>query len=1096
MEGAIKQTFQKMNLDADVRLLQQGEYRLLENGIPLQPSSSVGSLRGVISNIFGNEQITNASLPSGTNKVIGFLSDKIGNRAFFFVWNNTASNYCIFQYKNGIITLVMQSAVLDFASTDIISADIVGDVLFWANHRSDTKRIDVVKAMAGGTYTPTLVELALIKQPPLLPLTLALEYDATKEANNLAGNYFQFYHRYIYENNDESVFGPCSRTTNSFAYPATAQSYSVDSVSTIYNIVLSGSQIVDGVFYSSGVVLLTSQTNPVENGIWSVNPSGAWTRSLLANGATTTSNLFVYSRIYDGLNNSGTIWKIKTPGGVVGTASLVFIRIDGPNVIRVTKQSEPSSVVIKQVDFAVRINGGNELIVYRSEKIGAFSTSHTFINDSYLFTVPDSDSFTWNHSIPLKSRSLNIFKSRLFLFNNTEGYNHTTTTKLGLVASNITPPARLIYSSAKSGGVYLVGIVFFDLFRRHSGVKCESSITIPDSAPSLSPTTNYNIFVDTSTVSSDVPSWATHFSLMVTKCQNYDYFLDGWTVDIYHFYKKENGDFVYDKLITAINSTGTLLDISDRTRNNQGYTFTKGDRVKIYNIGASSSYTEIIDVEIIGQEGKFLITRVLTELKLSIALNDNRKYEIYTPKKPISDQFYETGFTFPINQIGVGFFLNGDVENNSTPVYLQAAPFIFDGTPVSLPVPGLGYSTIQPYNNVYLRYFMRHIQSMNIWQKNYAKWVTQAGRGLVKSDSRQLGKSTYIRFGQQYIQNANFFGLNVFYALDEYALPLENGHGVALVDAAQVMVAVCEAETASVYIGEAFVNTTDQNNFIAKTDSVVGDTQKYLGGHGCIHPLSIVERNSRVYFLNARKGAIIRRSQDGLTVISEYGVRALVAELCEYHTVEIPNFSRIVATWDPQYDCYVISFVDLSLTRNPTTLYFHEQGNSWVCKSSEGPDFCGMLEQRKFGFRAGAMWRQSLQSNYNKWFGVQYDRVLNIEQGSDSLEKVWESLEVDVESIYNSNSSNELVMFVIINGALFTQINYKDFVLRGSAWRSAFFRWLGDANFPDQTISKYSSPARPRSQSITLQIFSNVNTNGNPMRSITTFFRRSPNTMP
>jgi hypothetical protein len=61
-----KQLFQRMNLDADVRSLQPGEYRKLTNGITVPPASSSYSnaLRGILHSLFRNASIA-YSLPSG-----------------------------------------------------------------------------------------------------------------------------------------------------------------------------------------------------------------------------------------------------------------------------------------------------------------------------------------------------------------------------------------------------------------------------------------------------------------------------------------------------------------------------------------------------------------------------------------------------------------------------------------------------------------------------------------------------------------------------------------------------------------------------------------------------------------------------------------------------------------------------------------------------------------------------------------------------------------------------------------------------------------------------------------------------------------------
>jgi len=98
------------------------------------------------------------------------------------------------------------------------------------------------------------------------------------------------------------------------------------------------------------------------------------------------------------------------------------------------------------------------------------------------------------------------------------------------------------------------------------------------------------------------------------------------------------------------------------------------------------------------------------------------------------------------------------------------------------------------------------------------------------------------------------------------------------------------------------------NQFLTKTDNVIGDVRRYLGGNGSIHPASVVSRDGKVYFLDARKGQAIRRSQDGLTRISDYGMRGLISTYCNTHATLAT--SRIIAGWDPQYDCYGLSFID------------------------------------------------------------------------------------------------------------------------------------------------------------------------------------------
>ena len=169
-----KQLFQRMNLDADVRSLQPGEYRKLTNGITVPPASSSyeNALRGVLHSLFGNA-IVSYSLPSGTNQCIGYLEDRAGNRGFFFVYNTTAANKSIYQFKDGVITLVFRSALLDFLVTDFIDSDIVGDILFFTNARTDIYKLNITKAIAGEFILPYFLN-SLIKPLPALPITWSI----------------------------------------------------------------------------------------------------------------------------------------------------------------------------------------------------------------------------------------------------------------------------------------------------------------------------------------------------------------------------------------------------------------------------------------------------------------------------------------------------------------------------------------------------------------------------------------------------------------------------------------------------------------------------------------------------------------------------------------------------------------------------------------------------------------------------------------------------------------------------------------------------------------------------------------------------------
>ena len=90
------------------------------------------------------------------------------------------------------------------------------------------------------------------------------------------------------------------------------------------NVALTGEQTIDGVLTSTNRVLLTGQTNPIQNGIW-VTAAGAWARAAnLTTGAHAASVLINVDT--GGTYYASTTWLCRNSGtnDVVGTNGLVF----------------------------------------------------------------------------------------------------------------------------------------------------------------------------------------------------------------------------------------------------------------------------------------------------------------------------------------------------------------------------------------------------------------------------------------------------------------------------------------------------------------------------------------------------------------------------------------------------------------------------------------------------------------------------------------------------------------------------------------------------------------------------------------------------
>ena len=168
-------------------------YRLPENAyldsLNITRDSQGEGQDGVVANILGNVSVSN-SLPSGTNKVIGGLADKLRNRYYFFNWNSNGNNGIYYYSQDtGVVTKILVSKT-DSGGIDILNFnpsykiygvnliyrdDIEGDLLYFNDGLNEPRVINTVR-----TYTTWLEEyISVAKAPPIMPLKPVYENDTS-----------------------------------------------------------------------------------------------------------------------------------------------------------------------------------------------------------------------------------------------------------------------------------------------------------------------------------------------------------------------------------------------------------------------------------------------------------------------------------------------------------------------------------------------------------------------------------------------------------------------------------------------------------------------------------------------------------------------------------------------------------------------------------------------------------------------------------------------------------------------------------------------------------------------------------------------------
>ena len=214
------------------------------------------------------------------------------------------------------------------------------------------------------------------------------------------------------------------------------------------------------------------------------------------------------------------------------------------------------------------------------------------------------------------------------------------------------------------------------------------------------------------------------------------------------------------------------------------------------------------------------------------------------------------------------------------------------------------------------------IRTISKSEKN-PQWNTSAGKPNIEVTSNVVSRKKHnIKYSGKYIQGTNVNDLSSFFFLNEKEVPEENGAINALQRTSklqtegQVVLAICENETSSLYLNENIIVDGGGSSLIASSGKFLGSIRNLKGGYGCQDVKSIKEYRGNVYWWDSKKKKVIRYNRNGLSPISEINMRSYFSS---------QNTSP-VGYMIPTYDMYVIDF------GTNKAVGFSERNNRWISK--------------------------------------------------------------------------------------------------------------------------------------------------------------------
>ena len=192
------------------------------------------------------------------------------------------------------------------------------------------------------------------------------------------------------------------------------------------------------------------------------------------------------------------------------------------------------------------------------------------------------------------------------------------------------------------------------------------------------------------------------------------------------------------------------------------------------------------------------------------------------------------------------------------------------------------------------------------------------------------------------------------------------------------LVTLCEDRILKILANKDAVFNADGNPNLTATENVLGQAMPYSGEYGISkNPESFAAESYRAYFTDQVRGMVMRLSQDGLTPISDHGMK-------DWFRDNLKLGGNLIGSYDDKKDEY-----NLTLTNNKInkTVTFREDVKGWVSFKSFVAESAISCANNYYTFKDGRIWLHHVEDvNRNTFYNVYKDSsfevVLNEVPGS------------------------------------------------------------------------------------------------------------------
>ena len=188
------------------------------------------------------------------------------------------------------------------------------------------------------------------------------------------------------------------------------------------------------------------------------------------------------------------------------------------------------------------------------------------------------------------------------------------------------------------------------------------------------------------------------------------------------------------------------------------------------------------------------------------------------------------------------------------------------------------------------------------------------------------------------------------------------------------LIALCEDRVLGILANKDAIFNADGNPQLIASDKVLGNVTPFSGKYGISkNPESFASHAFRAYFTDKVRGTVLRLSKDGLTPISDFGMK-------DWFRDNLKLQNKLIGSYDDKKAEYNITLSSTSkFSKTPYTVTFKENVKGWSSFKSFIPENGISCANEYYTFDKGKLWLHNVEDvDRNTFYNERQNSIVDV----------------------------------------------------------------------------------------------------------------------